>query len=221
MKPVTRQILLAYCIISLCHVTGIAAKMEVVTHITKPMLIPVLLVAWMHATKLKTSFSLWISAALIFCWLGDILLMEGSWFVYGLADFLMGHIFYIISIMKITGKRAIIRPWLALPILVYLFALMSLLFPYLNEMKLPVVLYAIIISSFLLLCLNTFRKTTYRIALYLSVGAALFVLSDSILAINKFAVKIPLSGIWVMTTYCSAQYLLIFAAIQYNAKSIE
>jgi uncharacterized membrane protein YhhN len=50
------------------------------------------------------------------------------------------------------------------------------------------------------------NKKSYRFVL---IGAILFIISDSLIAINKFAFSIPLSGLWVMATYIAAQYLIL------------
>ena len=44
-------------------------------------------------------------------------------------------------------------------------------------------------------------------------GAILFILSDSLIALNKFTVDIPLSKTWIMATYMGAQYLIVMGYI--------
>ena len=46
-------------------------------------------------------------------------------------------------------------------------------------------------------------------------GALLFVLSDSILAINKFYMPFDLAGTFIMLTYGFAQYLIVQGAVKY------
>ena len=50
------------------------------------------------------------------------------------------------------------------------------------------------------------NQKSYR---FILIGATLFIISDSLIAINKFAFSIPLSGLWVMATYIAAQYLIV------------
>ena len=40
-------------------------------------------------------------------------------------------------------------------------------------------------------------------------GAIAFVLSDSLLAVNKFYQPIPYAGVFIMLTYCAAQFLIV------------
>lgn len=225
MKPLVRKLLPLYGFLSICHLILIATGASVWIPISKSLLIPILLVAWVAASGLKTGFSKLIAAALAFCWLGDVLLIKNELFIHGLAVFLTGHIFYILAVTRIKGKGLLqYRPYLVLTVVLYVIGLMMFLFPYLGELLIPVILYAAVISIFLLLCLHTFRKTDRKTAGYFAAGAIFFVLSDSLLAINKFAVSIPWSGIWVMSTYCTAQFLLVYAAILYELpvkRSIE
>ena len=41
------------------------------------------------------------------------------------------------------------------------------------------------------------------------IGSLLFLLSDSMLAFNKFHSEIPLAGFLIMLTYIAAQYLIM------------
>ena len=47
-------------------------------------------------------------------------------------------------------------------------------------------------------------------------GAALFMTSDSLLALNKFYSPIGMGGFLIMLTYCSAQYLIVEGALRHK-----
>ncbi len=49
-------------------------------------------------------------------------------------------------------------------------------------------------------------------AVAVAVGACFFMLSDSLLAINRFVTPLPLSGLWVLSTYYTAQLLIVLHA---------
>jgi len=54
---------------------------------------------------------------------------------------------------------------------------------------------------------------SFKIGGYISVvGALFFVLSDSLLAINRFKMAIPQAGTWIMLTYLIAQFLIVRGA---------
>ncbi|MFM8740122.1 MAG: lysoplasmalogenase family protein, partial [Cytophagales bacterium] len=46
-------------------------------------------------------------------------------------------------------------------------------------------------------------------------GALLFMVSDSLLAVNKFLNPFEFSGIAIMATYCAAQYLIVEGLLQH------
>ncbi len=211
------MMLLLFAVLSILHIILIIKGASSLTLFTKPLLIPTLLIAYATATGLKNSFSRLFSTALIFCWAGDVLLMKNEYFIYGLVSFLTGHIFYILAIATISGRHFIAqKPYLLVPVILYLAIFLWFLLPYLQALKIPVVLYALVINCFLVVCLNLFGKLPRRTAGYFFAGATLFVISDSLLAVNTFAVPFPLSGAWVMLTYCAAQYLLVKGAITYH-----
>jgi uncharacterized membrane protein YhhN len=60
-----------------------------------------------------------------------------------------------------------------------------------------------------------YGKIDQRAALLFISGAMLFVLSDSLLAINRFRIGFTGAGTWVMLTYCLAQFLLARGSIRH------
>ena len=47
-----------------------------------------------------------------------------------------------------------------------------------------------------------------RLAARAALGGALFVLSDALLAINRFREPLPLSGLWILASYWAAQWCI-------------
>lgn len=180
---------------------------------------PLLAAYFMYAVH-ERSLVKWIIPALAFSWAGDVLLQFESsgklFFLLGLSSFLLAHICYIIFFHTIRLKEQLAsRWWLIIPVAAYYSGLILLLSPYLGEMKLPVRVYGIVISMMLLLALHTLfmkDKTTGKI---LTAGALLFVISDSILAINKFYQPFKGAGVIIMFTYGLAQALLSIGASRY------
>lgn len=170
-------------------------------YLTKPLLIPVLAWGLIGADRARVK---WVLIALLLSWVGDILLMlPFDLFVFGLASFLLAHVFYIRHFWGVWDRTASpFQPLLLIGVLAYLGGLMYLLFPVLGALQVPVIVYGIVISTMLLFALHSGRPGYV-------LGAALFVLSDSLLAINKFHTVIPLSSLWVMATYGGAQFYLV------------
>lgn len=162
-----------------------------------------------------------ILAALFFSWLGDVfLLMEYKaplLFIFGLGSFLITHILYIIYFTGIKSNAASLlykQPLLIVAVLLYGSCLVWLLFPTLGDLKIHVLVYAAVICTMLLCSLHIFFKTDKKAAWLFVTGALLFVVSDSVLAINKFYKPFTTAGIIIMLTYCAAQYYIITGFIK-------
>jgi len=153
-------------------------------------------------------------AALFFSLIGDVaLLFEGRdplFFMVGLGSFLLAHILYITAFRKM-GRVAPRWGWIV-AVTLYLVILLYVLLPYLGELKIPVIIYAFVLCGMLLTVVHTFGSLYAKPGIICLAGALLFVLSDSLLAINKFYFGFTLSGLAIMFTYACAQYLLVTGA---------
>ena len=77
-----------------------------------------------------------------------------------------------------------------------------------NAIKPPVMVYGLVICSMLLGVINLFRRIDQPTFRWLVAGAILFILSDSLIALNKFAMPIPAAGFLIMSTYTVGQWML-------------
>jgi uncharacterized membrane protein YhhN len=217
---VARRLLLLYFLFLAADLLFVALGKDHWRFFSKFLLMPLLAAYFIYAVA-DRSISKWIIPALFFSWLGDVLLQFESsgklFFLFGLSSFLLAHIFYIIFFHIIRVKEQLAsRWWLIIPVALYYSGLILLLSPYLGEMKLPVRVYGIVISMMLLLALHTLFMKDKRVGKLLTAGAVLFVISDSVLAINKFYQPFEFAGIFIMLTYGLAQALLIIGATQYR-----
>jgi len=194
---------------------------ETLRYFSKPLLMPLLIVCFIFNTNtVVSSLKKWIVLALIFSWLGDVLLMfearNNIFFIFGLVAFLIAHIFYILfyeNILKLENLKK--NYWLFIPVLIYYVALIYLLSPHLGEMKLPVRVYGVVISYMLIQAFQVARIKNRAASAMMITGAILFIASDSILAMNKFYQPFELAGIAIMLTYGMAQFLITVGAIRY------
>ena len=164
--------------------------------------------------------------ALFFSIAGDTLLMFANknelFFLLGLSAFLIAHIFYIICFHKIKTRENVEGKWQwAVVVAIYYFFIISILMPHLGELKIPVLVYGLVISFMLLVAMLLYDLEDNKTARYILTGALLFVLSDSVLAINKFHRPIAIGGWLIMLTYVSAQYLLVKGLIRYLTKPVQ
>lgn len=199
---------------------------ETMRYITKPLLMPVLCAYFLTSVRNAAGFNRSIIAALFFSWVGDILLMFDSksslFFILGLSSFLIAHIFYIFFFHAVRLAEAI-KPkgFLLIPVVVYYAVLISILSPGLGDMKLPVRVYGVVICFMLMLSLHMFFIKNKKAGSLMAFGAFLFVISDSVLAVNKFYTSFSEAGILVMLTYGIAQLLIAEGAITYNREIVK
>ncbi|MFT3680344.1 MAG: lysoplasmalogenase [Ferruginibacter sp.] len=183
--------------------------------IVKSLLMPALLLQ-LFFTGGQTGKKL-ITAALIFSWGGDILLLFDDknplFFILGLVCFLITHVLYIIYFFVLikSSQPSLLKTKPLLPVLVagYGIGLLFFLWPYLGEMKLPVLVYAVVICTMLMGSLHVFYKVKKPACILFICGALLFALSDSMLAVNKFYQPFSGAGTLIMLTYCAAQLLIV------------
>jgi uncharacterized membrane protein YhhN len=160
---------------------------------------------------------------LFFSWLGDVFLLfeykHALFFIFGLVSFLTTHIFYIVYFLRIQSEKTSMlkkQPVLIALVLAYGITLVWQLYPHLGDLKLPVILYATVICSMLLCSLHIFLKVNKKAAAFYLLGAAAFVISDSLLAINKFYQPFAYAGVLIMLTYCAAQFFIVTGYTQHD-----
>lgn len=184
---------------------------EILNSYTKPLLMPILMFYVYRSsignTTLKT---LLLSLALLLSWIGDISLMyqsESTYFLIGIGFFLLAQITYIIALKKTAYQLPLNIIWM-IPIFLYGIVLLWLLLPNAGEFQAPVLLYGLVIMT--MACVARLREgnTTQESFRLAFAGSVLFVISDSLIALNKFYFTIPYAGLFIMGTYIAAQYLL-------------
>lgn len=219
-QPIQKKITLAFGVLALMDITGILIGSERLHFIAKPLLIPALLLL-LYFTKNPAGRKGLLMTGLVFSWMGDVLLMfesrDALFFIFGLVCFLTTHIFYIIYFLRIrSAKNSLLKkqPVLIPVVLGYGITLVWQLYPHLGDLKLPVMVYAAVICSMLLCSLHVFLKVNRKAAWYYLAGATSFVVSDSLLAVNKFYQTFAYAGVFIMLTYCAAQYFIVRGYIE-------
>lgn len=162
---------------------------------SKTLLLPMILLYYFINAK---DFCRWFVAGLVFSFFGDLFLLFPWGFLAGLGSFLTAHVFYIFSFRKLPGT---ITKFSTVLIFIYLVSFLTLLFPFLADMKFPVFLYGITISVMLYFGIRSRNG-------FIMLGAAAFIVSDSLLAYGMFVSESTAISLSVMMTYVFAQYLL-------------
>ncbi len=221
MKNKTVLILsILFWVLTFINIAAIGYQFSNIHFLVKPLLIPVLILLLIYA-KIDDNQKWWLLTGLFFSFLGDVFLLFESknalFFIFGLASFLITHICYIIYFLKIRSAQISLlrqQPWLAALVAGYGCSLVMLLYPGLGDLKIPVMMYAAVICGMLLCSLHVFYKTGRPANVYFVAGAMLFVISDSLLAVNKFFSPFQLAGILIMLTYCAAQFFIVMGFIK-------
>lgn len=204
------------------NIAGVETGNQLLQYLSKPLLMPLLILFFMINTAVGSgALKKWILLALFFSWAGDVLLLFQDkipdFFLFGLTAFLLAHVFYIVFFHSIRVREGIKgKIMLLLPVAVYYIGLMIWLSPHLGDMTMPVRIYGLIISFMFMLALHMLFIRNKQTAQLMVAGALLFVVSDSILAINKFYMPFRFSGAVIMITYGLAQYFLVKGAARYS-----
>jgi len=146
----------------------------------------------------------------IFSAMGDVALDvdRQKYFILGLAFFLIAHVLYAGTFIKLSLRKN----YLSFKILFVLFFAMSmtyLLWPNLGAMKIPVIVYLIVI------CGMTVSSSFYTAKGNLAfVGALIFMSSDAMIAISKFLTPFPFSSLAIIVTYYLGNFLIGYSAVK-------
>jgi uncharacterized membrane protein YhhN len=149
-----------------------------------------------------------IVIGLLFSLAGDVfLVLPDKYFVFGLFAFLLAHISYSVAFQ--SGSMAPGFRWVLLGMLAFGLAVLI----YLREgipaqMRTPVAAYILVILIMASLAVGRALGQPSTSTFVAAAGALLFVISDGILAVNRFRYPFRLAQAVVLVTYFAAQYLI-------------
>ena len=109
------------------------------------------------------------------------------------------------------------KPYWIIPVIVYALMLYKIVSENAGGLKGAILAYTICIATMMLSAINRFEQVTKNSFWWIFLGALFFLISDSVLAVNKFANPVPFAGFWIMSTYTLAQYLIVRGVV-FNAK---
>jgi uncharacterized membrane protein YhhN len=217
----------SYIGLSILYLLIVFLGQEQLAWFIKPFLIPFLsLGVIFHGSFPSKKLLL---SALVFSWIGDIILLfsdkHEAYLISGLIAFLISHMVYIITFskqLKIRNRKNKAVFWIGVTvIIVYLLTMLAILSPSLGDFKIPVFVYALVISTMLLFAFKGFLIWQEPANWYILLGAIIFVSSDSILAFDKFylGASIIQAPFLIMVTYLVAQYLIVKGIFSLNQKN--
>ncbi|WP_108472076.1 lysoplasmalogenase [Rhodanobacter thiooxydans] len=179
----------------------------------------IFVLAWRARPAQSSRYRRWILAGIACSLLGDVfLMMPGDLFVPGLLSFLCGHLCFIAAFLG--DSRFAARPWLLLVTLGYGAANLYLLWDAIGApLRVPVVVYVLVLASMGGQALVRARMFARRgdaqapAARLAALGALTFMLSDSLLAWDRFRGPLPLASLWVLSAY--------YLALWWIARSVQ
>lgn len=186
--------------------------------VLKP-LTTLLIIAYAFAglESLADKRGLLIVAGLSVSLLGDVFLLFPKRFLLGLVSFSFAHLCYATSFF--SGVSTLGLLYFALPLVVCGGLVIAFLWRDLTVPKVAVVFYMLLLAlmvyqageRYLLVPDLLKGDSGTQASLLALIGAVLFFLSDTLLAINKFKKPLQNAALWVLATYYSAQWLIAFS----------
>lgn len=219
----TRVLIPVFLLLSLLNLYAEQQDHETLIFISKPLLLTTLsLWFYLQVRPLRIKTARFILAGLLFSIGGDTLLMfvengpkDEKFFLLGLGSFLLAQVCYLLGFIYYPGSKTgsvAQKPAWAIPFVVYLIGIMSLLWPNIpGPMRLPVGVYSLAIVGMATAAFNLRPLLLPKVFWGLMAGVLLFVLSDSLIALNRFmgdAISIPFPRVSIMLTYLLGQYLI-------------
>lgn len=177
--------------------------------------LPVLaLIFWLRSAP-AGAYRRWIRLGLLFSLAGDIILdWPADLFAFGLGAFLIAHLCYLVAYLGDSRRLAPRALLLALAAGGGMFTMLAS--QPLGQLLMPVALYALTISAMLWRALariaepNIARSSAWLAA----VGAVLFVISDSLIGINRFVAPFASAHYAIIVTYWLGQFAIAASAFR-------
>lgn len=193
--------------------------------------------------KKRTKYSLLLFFGLLNSMVGDIFLWcsdhdsfplrltPGDSFNVGLVAFFIAHLFYIRAFYKKSTsawEKSSVMKVVGCVVLSYYAIMMRIILPIVEHKLIgPVAGYGVAISLMMYHAIQRFSdipkdsSISQSSKLYGLLGSLFFVLSDSVLAINKFYTKVDNGQTIIMVTYYIGQFLIACSSQSATAESVK
>ncbi|MBO3084191.1 lysoplasmalogenase [Cellulomonas sp. zg-ZUI188] len=197
------------------HLVALLAGADDLATVSQWTLMPALAAVVATATRWpRGRVVTWTLVALGFSWLGDLLpslVGEDTSFLVMVGCFLFAQLAYVVAFAP-AARRSVLhtRRVLLIPYAVVLVGLIALCAPGAEALLVPVAVYGGVLVAMAVLATGLGRMA--------AVGGAVFLVSDSLIALEAFVPWWDLAGqdFWVMLTYTVGQGLLAAAVVRGN-----
>ncbi len=182
-------------------------------YIFKPLTTTLILMIALFATDpITDGYKTLIIVGLLFSLGGDVALMlPNDRFVEGLASFFVAHVFYILA-FSTTGQRSMLAEVL-IPVALGGIGVLGFVWTEIEgRLKAPVLAYVTVIVMMTWMAITraigTENTDLQNLAILAAIGAVLFMISDAVLAIDRFKFPFRFARPIVLSTYFAAQTLI-------------
>lgn len=177
-------------------------------YLFKPLtMVLIIVIGAIAGTPVPAAYKIFILAGLLCSLAGDVFLMfPDKLFKASLVAFLTAHVFYILAFKPGPGRPVSVG--ILLPFMIFGLLMFRTLAPSLGALKLPVLIYIAAITVMAWLAASRFIYEGGTRPLFAFAGAVLFLVSDSVLAYDRFAKEIGPAQIIILGTYFPAQLLI-------------
>jgi len=186
-----------------------AAPRRILVYVFKPLTtLLILAIALKPWSGVSGQYAGAVALGLLFSLAGDVFLMlPTDRFREGLASFLAAHVCYIVAFTSGTGFIPDLVPTVAFGTSGLL--LLRLLWRGVpGRLRVPVILYVVVILTMAVQATGRALRIHDVSSLLAAAGAALFVVSDALLAWDRFRASFLFSRVAVLSTYFVAQWLI-------------
>lgn len=202
-----------YLATGLLNIVSQAMELPTLEKYTKPLLMPLLIYyIFVTAAGVITLPRMLLAVALIFAWIGDVLLLysnQGTCFFLGLIAFFCTNILYAFIFTTSTNANPPLVYKRFVPAVIIGAFVYIVIVPRAGGMKIPLSINTFAVMAMLTAAILRFGVTNKLSAGWVLIGACLFVISDMILSLDKYFTEVFRSGFWVMLTYILGQYYIV------------
>jgi uncharacterized membrane protein YhhN len=213
--------LILVLLFALLEAIAVSKNVRQIEYIAKPAVM-IFLFLWLYTATGLQSNAFWFGLGIFSSLVGDVLLMLSleQFFLWGLVAFLFTHIFYTIGFRDAATE---VNTWSLIWLVLIAISVSRLLRRITGAMRaqgqdkliLPVIVYGAVISVMLYASISTIYDQDWKTSasFFVSLGAILFVVSDVLLAWNKFVSPLKNGRVWNILLYHLGQIGLIAGVI--------
>ncbi|MFO7963368.1 MAG: lysoplasmalogenase [Desulfobacterales bacterium] len=166
----------------------------------------ILVIGLISVSDSASAYGYFVIAGIFFSLWGDVFLMlPKDRFIAGLSSFLVAHILFIMAFATSSGPMP--TGWIAIPVFLIAAAASLFLLPHAGKLKPAVLTYIIVISVMLWQSWERWHILKTADAMIAGLGASFFMVSDFMLAYQRFIRPFKHAHAAVLGTYYTAIWL--------------